>query len=342
MNLFNRIIQLEACFKKLRVNLGLPIVSMSSRGKHPPHLKGRDIGLWYAKQKKLDGANIVNIIEPSAFNIDQKTTERIVEVLKDVERLGGAPLDGKSAAPKSLNVKRRLDGDMDSVVIDPIADEECLIGCAPDNSTELQRNETLDKKLQLEMIEKVQAPSYASMNSKRKNLPTFAKKQEILKLVDENQVVVVSGETGCGKTTQLPQYLLEHAVLRGRGSTTRVVVTQPRRISAISVAERVAAERGQRLGEDVGYQIRLEAVAPRRSQGSILFCTTGIVLQWFHSDPLLKSVSHVVVDEVHEREMLGDFLLAMLKRILPQRPDLRVILMSATLNSVKFSQFFGE
>lgn len=77
-------------------------------------------------------------------------------------------------------------------------------------------------------------------------------------MVDDNQVVVISGETGCGKTTQLPQYLLEHAVLRGNGSSTRIVVTQPRRISAISVAERVAAERGQKLGEDVGYQVSLQ------------------------------------------------------------------------------------
>uniref|UniRef100_A0A158R9G9 ATP-dependent RNA helicase DHX36 n=1 Tax=Taenia asiatica TaxID=60517 RepID=A0A158R9G9_TAEAS len=191
-------------------------------------------------------------------------------------------------------------------------------------SVELLRDEALDKSLQLEMIKKVQAPKYVLMNSKRKNLPTFAQKQEFLKMLDENQVAVISGDTGCGKTTQLPQYLLEHAVLQGYGSCTRIVVTQPRRISAISVAER----------------IRLESVLPKRPQGSILFCTTGIVLQWFQFDPLLKSVSHIIVDEVHEREMLGDFLITMLKRILHLRPDLHVILMSATLNSEEFAQFF--
>ncbi|KAM7535835.1 hypothetical protein Aperf_G00000098496 [Anoplocephala perfoliata] len=95
-----------------------------------------------------------------------------------------------------------------------------------------------------------------------------------------NQVVVVSGETG--KTTQLPQYLLEHTVLRGDGSRTRIVVTQPRRISAISVAERVARERGQEMREDVGYQI------PRCLRGSILFCTTGIVLHYGLSAEELK------------------------------------------------------
>ncbi|KAM7535937.1 hypothetical protein Aperf_G00000098478 [Anoplocephala perfoliata] len=132
--------------------------------------------------------------------------------------------------------------------------------------------------------------------------------QHGIPVFDDNQVVVVSGETGSGKTTQLPQYLLEHTILRGDGSRTRIVVTQPRRISAISVAERVARERGQEVSEDVGYQ----------------------------------SVSHIFVDEVHEREMLGNILMTMPKRILPQRPDLHVIVMSATFNSDKFAEFFGD
>lgn len=86
-------------------------------------------------------------------------------------------------------------------------------------------------------------------------IPSFFFQQEFLNLVDNNQVVVISGETGSGKTTQLPQYLLEHAILRDNGSCTRIVVTQPRRISAISVAERVASERGESLGMDIGYQV---------------------------------------------------------------------------------------
>ncbi|KAH9284317.1 ATP-dependent RNA helicase DHX36 [Echinococcus granulosus] len=320
----------------------------------PPYLKGKEIGLWYARQNKLKAKKSDALDEPTEFTLDQRIIERIAGVVKDVERLGDCLISRKRALPsessemKSPHLSLTSTKEEFSKVVEMV-DEHAFggtrINVGAENektpcSIELQRNEALDKSLRLEMIQKVQATKYVLMNSKRKNLPTFAQKQDFLKMSDENQVVVISGETGCGKTTQLPQYLLEHAVLRGYGSCTRIVVTQPRRISAISVAERVATERGQCLGEDIGYQIRLESVLPKRPQSSILFCTTGIVLQWFQSDPLLKSVSHVVVDEVHEREMLGDFLITMLKRILPLRPDLHVILMSATLNSEEFAQFF--
>ena len=112
----------------------------------------------------------------------------------------------------------------------------------------------------------------------RKKLPSYALMDEVVQLVLKNQVVVLSGETGCGKTTQVPQFLLEDCLARLVGSTTRIVVTQPRRISAITVAERVAKERGEICGEvsTVGYQIRLEARLPRIT-GSILYCTTGLL-----------------------------------------------------------------
>ena len=116
-------------------------------------------------------------------------------------------------------------------------------------------------------------------------------------------------------------------------------MTQPRRICAISVAERVAAERGEPLGISTGYQIRLETQRPRAC-GSILFCTTGVLLQWLQSDKLLKQCSHIVVDEVHERDVNSDFLLIILKRLLRQRPDLKVVLMSATLNADRFADYF--
>ncbi|VDO00610.1 unnamed protein product [Rodentolepis nana] len=264
-------------------------------------------------------------------------------VVKEVEKQGAfSPKKKKSkcqptASPTNV-IEILEERDFDEALVDD-AEQEAATAL---NFVNLQKNGELDRKLREDMTRKLLSQPYKSMNCNRKQLPTFVKKQEFLDLVDRNQVVVISGETGSGKTTQLPQYLLEHAVLRDNGSCTRIVVTQPRRISAISVAERVASERGESLGMDIGYQIRLDSKFPARPQGSILFCTTGVVLQWFHSDPLLQSVSHIVVDEVHEREMLGDFLIAMLKRILPLRPDLRVILMSATMNSLKFSEFFGN
>lgn len=173
-----------------------------------------------------------------------------------------------------------------------------------------------------------------SLRTFRQNLPSFAMKNEIVQTVRENNVVVISGETGCGKTTQVPQYLFEDC------KSPQIVCTQPRRISAISVAHRVAEELGEKLGKSVGYQIRLESVLPRSQKGSILFCTTGIVLQWMIKNPLLSHVTHLIVDEIHERDLQSDFILTLLKDLLQKRPNLKVILMSATLNAQAFSKYF--
>lgn len=162
-------------------------------------------------------------------------------------------------------------------------------------------------------------------------------------MIDNHQVTVISGETGCGKTTQVTQFILDNYIERGKGSACRIVCTQPRRISAISVAERVAAERAETCGSgnSTGYQIRLQSRLPRK-QGSILYCTTGIILQWLQSDPHLSSVSHILLDEIHERNLQSDVLMTVIKDLLSYRPDLKVVLMSATLNAEKFSEYFGN
>ncbi|KAI5065119.1 hypothetical protein GOP47_0019814 [Adiantum capillus-veneris] len=183
------------------------------------------------------------------------------------------------------------------------------------------------------------SPEGQKMMALRASLPAYKKRESLLTAVANNQVLVVSGETGCGKTTQLPQYILESEIEAGRGGSCNIICTQPRRISAMSVAERVAAERGEPLGDSVGYKVRLEGTRGRDTR--LLFCTTGILLRRLILDPTLSGVSHVVVDEIHERGMNEDFLLIVLKDILPRRPDLRVILMSATLNAELFSTFFN-
>uniref|UniRef100_A0A673XIN3 RNA helicase n=1 Tax=Salmo trutta TaxID=8032 RepID=A0A673XIN3_SALTR len=167
--------------------------------------------------------------------------------------------------------------------------------------------------------------------------------QELVELIRSSQVLVVSGETGCGKTTQVTQFILDDYIERGMGSVCRVVCTQPRRISAISVAERVAAERAESVGDgnSCGYQIRLQSRLPRK-QGSVLYCTTGIILQWLRSSPLLSTISHLVLDEIHERNLHSDVLLIIVKDLLRVRQDLKVILMSATLNAEKFSKYFNN
>ncbi|XP_057999659.1 DExH-box ATP-dependent RNA helicase DExH1 isoform X2 [Hevea brasiliensis] len=178
------------------------------------------------------------------------------------------------------------------------------------------------------------------LQSFRQKLPAFKVKGEFLKAVSENQVLVVSGETGCGKTTQLPQYVLDEEIASLRGADCSIICTQPRRISAISVAARISSERGENLGETVGYQIRLEAKSS--AQTRLLFCTTGVLLRQLVQDPDLTGVSHLLVDEIHERGMNEDFLLIILHDLLPRRPDLRLILMSATINANLFSKYFGN
>lgn len=208
----------------------------------------------------------------------------------------------------------------------------------------ISRVDTMEEKLSIELKQKqekmMETESLKSMLSFRKGLPAFKVKSEFLKAVTENQVLVVSGETGCGKTTQLPQFILEEEISSLRGASCNIICTQPRRISAISVATRVSNERGEKLGENVGYQIRLESV--RTSQTRLLFCTTGILLRRLAQDPDLRGVSHLLIDEIHERGLNEDFLLIIIRDLLPRRPDLRLILMSATLNADLFAKYYGN
>ncbi|MBQ3809832.1 MAG: DUF3418 domain-containing protein, partial [Kiritimatiellae bacterium] len=166
-------------------------------------------------------------------------------------------------------------------------------------------------------------------------LPVLAHRDAIAAAVERNPVVVVCGETGSGKTTQIPQICLA----AGRGARgRRIAVTQPRRLAAVTVAERVAQE----LGADrnlVGWQHRFAKRISRENR--IKFMTDGILLSELRSDPLLRAYDTVMVDEAHERTLNVDFVLGCLKRILPRRPDLRVIVSSATLETKAFSDFFG-
>ncbi|GMF15244.1 unnamed protein product [Phytophthora lilii] len=174
-------------------------------------------------------------------------------------------------------------------------------------------------------------------------LPVYGYREQILEMVEKNQIVVLSGDTGCGKSTQIPQFLLDDALARGRGEETRIICTQPRRISAISLAERVARERSGPRGEDfkeVGHAIRFDSSFDAK-RSKLIFCTTGTLLKWLNNDPLARGFSHIILDEVHERDQFTDFLLILIKTsILKQRPDLKVILMSATIQVEKFSQYF--
>ncbi|XP_036005376.1 ATP-dependent DNA/RNA helicase DHX36 isoform X2 [Fundulus heteroclitus] len=363
------------------------------RDRPPPHLRGREIGLWYARygaarSKQADRRS------RAVVHMDEAKQEHITKLLNFVQNVQPGPTRDSREAHSSMSDNWQtaasssghcyFDGDMPEeekrkCEEDASKQKKASRTSQRDSSTaadkdeppenwdeddqdevekeklikkdkdleflfqEVVRDASLDDDLKRDLQSKKANVNYKEMLNFREKLPSYGKKEELVKLINSNRVLVVSGETGCGKTTQVTQFILDDHINRGRGSTCRVVCTQPRRISAISVAERVAAERAESVGNgnSCGYQIRLQSRLPRR-QGSILYCTTGIILQWLRSDPLLSSISHLVLDEIHERNLQSDVLLVIVKELLNLRDDLKVILMSATLNAEKFSNYFDK
>ncbi|KAM9587113.1 3'-5' RNA helicase YTHDC2 isoform 4-T6 [Morphnus guianensis] len=179
----------------------------------------------------------------------------------------------------------------------------------------------------------------SEFDSFRQSLPVFEKQEEIVKIIKDNKVVLVVGETGSGKTTQIPQFLLDECYKNG--TPCRIFCTQPRRLAAIGVAERVAAERREKVGQTVGYQIRLESrVSPKTL---LTFCTNGILLRTLMAgDSTLSTVTHIIVDEVHERDRFSDFLLIKLRDVLQKQTNLKLIISSAALDANLFIRYFGS
>nr|XP_014718516.2 probable ATP-dependent RNA helicase DHX34 isoform X1 [Equus asinus]XP_014718517.2 probable ATP-dependent RNA helicase DHX34 isoform X1 [Equus asinus]XP_044615936.1 probable ATP-dependent RNA helicase DHX34 isoform X1 [Equus asinus]XP_044615937.1 probable ATP-dependent RNA helicase DHX34 isoform X1 [Equus asinus]XP_044615938.1 probable ATP-dependent RNA helicase DHX34 isoform X1 [Equus asinus] len=173
----------------------------------------------------------------------------------------------------------------------------------------------------------------AKLQRERAALPITQYASRILQTLERHQVVVVAGDTGCGKSTQVPQYLLA-------AGFSHVACTQPRRIACISLAKRVGFESLSQYGSQVGYQIRFEST--RSPATKIVFLTVGLLLRQLQREPRLPQYQVLIVDEVHERHLHNDFLLGVLRRLLPQRPDLKVVLMSATINISLFSSYFGD
>uniref|UniRef100_A0A3Q1FLL2 ATP-dependent DNA/RNA helicase DHX36 n=1 Tax=Acanthochromis polyacanthus TaxID=80966 RepID=A0A3Q1FLL2_9TELE len=363
------------------------------RTRPPPHLKGREIGLWYARygavrRKQADRRS------RAVVQMDEAREQHITKLLNSVQNdqpgLDRGSRDSKASTSDNWQTAANksghcyFDGDMPEEEKVKTEEEEEEVSSGQKKSQryfsaaaakdeppdawdeddqeeeeeekpirkdkdleylfqEVVRDRSLDDDLKRDLQSKSSDTKYREMLKFREKLPSYGKKEELVELISSNRVLVVSGETGCGKTTQVTQFILDDYINRGMGSLCRVVCTQPRRISAISVAERVAAERAESVGNgnSCGYQIRLQSRLPRR-QGSVLYCTTGIILQWLRSDPLLSSVSHLVLDEIHERNLQSDVLLIIVKDLLKKRDDLKIILMSATLNAEKFSKYFDN
>ncbi|THU91743.1 P-loop containing nucleoside triphosphate hydrolase protein [Dendrothele bispora CBS 962.96] len=194
------------------------------------------------------------------------------------------------------------------------------------------------------------SPGYQTMLAQRDKLPIAEYRQHIIQTLEEHQVLVLSGETGCGKSTQVPAFILEDQLSKGKNC--KIYCTEPRRISAISLAQRVSQELGEppnAVGTSnslVGYSIRLESNTSKNTR--LAYVTNGIALRMLESgsghggqDTAFDEITHIIIDEVHERTIEADFLLIVLKSLLKQKPDLKVILMSATVEADKISEYFG-
>ncbi|KAG7193272.1 DEAH-box RNA helicase prp16 [Scheffersomyces spartinae] len=184
----------------------------------------------------------------------------------------------------------------------------------------------------------------AVIDKQRKSLPAYRVRSEVIRIISENQVTIIIGETGSGKTTQLTQFLYEEGFASNiaKGNSRKLIgCTQPRRVAAMSVAKRVSEEVGCKLGEEVGYAIRFEDMTSH-DKTAIKYMTEGVLLRELLVDPYLEQYSCVIMDEAHERLLNTDILLGLLKQLVSKRNDLKLVITSATMNAGKFALFFGD
>lgn len=192
-------------------------------------------------------------------------------------------------------------------------------------------------------MDKASTPAFQNMLRSRINLPIWGFKRDILDTLATHQAVIICSETGSGKSTQIPSFILEHELSEGR--SCKIYVTEPRRISAISLARRVSEELGESKSDVgtsrslVGYAIRLESKISQSTR--LVFATTGVVVRMLERPEDFQDVTHIVLDEVHERTIDSDFLLIVLRRLMQKRPDLKLVLMSATVDAQRFSSYLG-
>ncbi|KAK5138012.1 hypothetical protein LTR08_005809 [Meristemomyces frigidus] len=211
----------------------------------------------------------------------------------------------------------------------------------PHRNLESTRKSEVSEELKNLWARKISTPSYQRMLFARMNLPMFHFKIAALEAIERHPVTILVSETGSGKSTQLPAFILERELSLGRHC--KVYCTEPRRISAISLARRVSEEMGEHKNDLgtvrslVGYAIRLESHTS--SQTRLVYATTGIVLRMLENADGLGDITHLVIDEVHERSIDTDFLLIILRSLLLRKPDLKVVLMSATVDAQKFSNY---
>ncbi|CAI4050389.1 DEAH-box RNA-dependent ATPase PRP2 SKDI_14G3310 [Saccharomyces kudriavzevii IFO 1802] len=221
---------------------------------------------------------------------------------------------------------------------DYVFDSDAVIDYTNDDD-DLLPEEKLQYETRLAEALETEETRICTIQETRKLLPVYQYKDELLKEIEKHQVLIIMGETGSGKTTQLPQYLVDDGYTKQ--GEFQIAVTQPRRVAATSVAARVADEMNVVLGKEVGYQIRFEdRTTPNKT--ILKYMTDGMLLREFLADSKLSKYSCIMIDEAHERTLATDILIGLLKEILPQRPALKLLISSATMNAKKFSEFFDH
>ena len=252
--------------------------------------------------------------------------------------------DAREAASEATEDQKDKDEEDLDEIASAIVDKVSLAAMkdsAQEKAEKEKREKEISNALREKELAKKSSEKWRRMQKIREGLPARKARAEVISAVKRSRACVISGATGCGKTTQVPQFIYENAVLDERnGANTSIIITQPRRISAMAVAERVADERDEQIGDTVGYSIRLES--RQSSKTRMLFCTTGVLLRRLQQDPDLIGISHVVVDEVHERDALSDFLLVILRDVASRRDDFHLVAMSATVDADLFGGYFKD
>ncbi|KAJ9156967.1 Pre-mRNA-splicing factor ATP-dependent RNA helicase prp16 [Coniochaeta hoffmannii] len=283
----------------------------------PPFLDGRTV---FTKQ--LDPVPAVRDYQSDMAVFSRKGSRVVKERRQQRERQKQAQEATNVAGTALGNLMGVKEDDTDSAV--PAAKEEEVKTSSNKFADHLKKNEGASNFSQSK-----------TLREQREFLPAFAVREDLLRVIRDNQVVIVVGETGSGKTTQLTQFLYED----GYGNVGMIGCTQPRRVAAMSVAKRVAEEMEVKLGSTVGYAIRFEDCTSKETV--IKYMTDGVLLRESLNEPDLDRYSCVIMDEAHERALNTDVLMGLFKKILQRRRDLKLIVTSATMNSKRFSDFYG-
>merc|ERR1719341_3198759 len=284
----------------------------------PPFLDGRIV---FTKQTEP----VIPIKDPSSdMALISRKGSRLVRTFREqAERKKAQKKEWEIAGTKLGNI----------LGVEKVDDREAV---GADEHHDYRKDSKFADHMKVDQGKNTEFSKSKSLKQQREFLPVYAVRQQLLQLIRDNSVVIVVGETGSGKTTQLTQFLHED----GYTQYGMVGCTQPRRVAAMSVAKRVSDEVGCELGDDVGYSIRFEDCTSDKTQ--IKYMTDGILLRESLREPDLDMYSVIIMDEAHERSLNTDVLFGLLRSVVARRTDLKLIVTSATMNSEKFATFFGN